>query len=87
MNLLASTFVLIILLVITQGLGAESIRCGTNLIQSELRVGVTEYEVNRDCGAPVARKGNRWLYERPGVGIKILVFNDAGQLVAVHDRR
>jgi hypothetical protein len=65
---------------------ANNFICGTKIIQSGLRVGLTQYEVARDCGEPVAVKGDRWIYVRSGKEITILVFDDSGQLVAIDKR-
>jgi hypothetical protein len=66
---------------------ADSLTCGTKIIQSELRIGVTQYEVARYCGQPVATKGNRWIYLQPWKKINILVFDDSGQLIDIQKRQ
>ncbi len=65
---------------------ATNLRCDTRLLPSGLRIGVTQYEVIKACGEPVAKYGNRWIVDRPGERIKILVFDAAGQLAAIHKR-
>jgi hypothetical protein len=78
--------VLLISLITIQIASASSFRCGSELIIAGLRVGITQYEVTKSCGEPVARKGNAWIYDRPVDNINILVFDSFGQLVAIHNR-
>ena len=86
MKLLTLSVILIVSLLFTQSALAASFRCGTKLFSSNLRIGITQYEIAKSCGEPVARKGNRWIYDRPGDGIKILVFDEGGGLVGVFGR-
>ncbi len=76
---------MVLLLLLFSSETVLALRCGTKIIQSELRVGLTEFEVIRDCGRPVAVRGNRWIYVRPDKSLVILVFNDAG-LTAIFER-
>jgi hypothetical protein len=78
--------VLLLSLFASEAVLADNFICGTKIIQSGLRVGLTQYEVARDCGEPVAVKGDRWIYVRSGKEITILVFDDSGQLVAIDKR-
>jgi hypothetical protein len=78
--------VLLLSLFASETVLADNFICGTKIIQSGLRVGLTQYEVARDCGEPVAVKGDRWIYVRSGKKITILVFDDSGQLVAIDKR-
>jgi len=82
---LFTCMVLLLLLFSSETVLADSIVCGTKIIQSGLRVGLTEFEVTRDCGGPVAVRGNRWIYVRPDKSLVILVFNDVG-LTAIFKR-
>lgn len=87
MKLLASCTVLLIASIITQSaLAADTFRCGAKSFQAGMRVGVTQFEVATHCGPPAARKGDRWVYLPPGRFTSILVFDSAGQLVAIHKR-
>ncbi len=65
---------------------ADTVRCGPKSFQAGMRVGVTQFEVATYCGPPVMRKGDRWVYLQPGRFTKVLVFDSAGQLVAIHKR-
>jgi hypothetical protein len=78
--------VLLLSLFASEAVLADNFICGTKIIQSGLRVELTQYEVARDCGEPVAVKGDRWIYVRSGKKITILVFDDSGQLVAIDKR-
>ena len=78
--------VLLLSLFASEAVLADNFICGTKIIQSGLRVGLTQYEVARDCGEPVAVKGDRWIYVRSGKKITILMFDDSGQLVAIDKR-
>ncbi len=86
MKLSGSIIIFLFMLLATQPVWAAGLRCGQKLVVEGLRIGITQYEVIRDCGIPIARKGNRWIYEFPGRNLNILVFNDAGQLTAIHKR-
>lgn len=86
MKRVACIAVLFISLFTIQIASATSFRCGSELIIEGLRVGITQYEVAKLCGEPADRKGNRWIYDRPGENINILVFDSVGQLVAIHKR-
>jgi hypothetical protein len=77
---------LFISLFTTQSALATGFRCGSAHIIEGLRVGITQYEVTKLCGEPVAKNGNRWIYDRPVDNISILVFDSVGQLVAIHKR-
>ena len=58
---------------------ADSMRCGTNLIQSGQRHGGGKYEVLKKCGEPTERMGNVWIYER-GRQSRAVHFDDAGRI-------
>lgn len=62
---------------------AGDMRCGDVVIQDGLLVGPTKYDVLTRCGPPTAREGNRWIYVRPHKHVKILAFNDNGQLTHI----
>lgn len=78
--------ILLVSLAALQSALATNLRCSTRLLPSGLRIGVTQYEVIKSCGEPNAKKGDRWIIDRPGERVKILVFDSAGQLVAIHKR-
>ena len=63
---------------------ADTFRCGQTLLVAGKPDSPTWYEVKAKCGKPKASKGYRWVYEAPNKTITVLVFNDIGQLVAVH---
>ena len=86
MNRVSCSIFLFISLFTIQSALATGFRCGSALITEGLRVGITQYEVAKLCGEPAAKKGNRWIYDRPVDKINILVFDSVGQLVAIHKR-
>ena len=87
MKLFTLSVTLFISLLFIQSALAKNFRCGTELFPSNLRIGVTQYEIAKSCGEPVARKGNRWIYDRrPTEKITILVFDEVGRLVAIEKR-
>ncbi len=86
MKRVAFSAALFISLFTIQSASATSFRCGSALITEGLRVGITQYEVAKLCGEPAAKKGNRWIYDRPVDNVSILVFDSVGQLVAIHKR-
>jgi hypothetical protein len=61
---------------------AESMRCGTHIIN----VGDTELTVMKKCGPPTYAKGNRWYYDRgPRRFLKIVVFGNGRVLFIQED--
>ncbi len=87
MKLFTLGVILLVSLLSAQSALAKNFRCGTELFPSNLRIGVTQYEIAKSCGEPVARKGNRWIYDRrPNERITILVFDEMGRLVAIEKR-
>ena len=87
MKLLASSTVLFVASLLSQtAFAADTFRCGEKSFQAGMRVGVTQLEVATHCGPPVARKGDRWVYTPRGGFVSVLVFDSAGQLVAIHKR-
>jgi hypothetical protein len=80
------SLIVLVSLFAMQSAFATNLRCGTRLLPSGLPIGVTQYEVIKACGEPIAKNGNRWIMVRPGERIKILVFDAAGQLAAIHKR-
>ena len=87
MKLLASCSALFVASLLSQAVfAADTIRCGTKTFQAGMRVGATQLEVATHCGVPAARKGDRWFYAPPRGFTTVLVFDSAGQLVAIHKR-
>lgn len=80
------TALFVVSLIAHSAFAADTFRCGAKSFQAGMRVGVTQLEVATYCGPPVVRKGDRWLYLPPGGFTSVLVFDSAGQLVAIHKR-
>ena len=59
---------------------ADSMRCGTHIISSGGRHGPDKYEVLKKCGEPTARSGHSWIYEQPGGGRRVVVFDTSGSV-------
>jgi hypothetical protein len=75
--------VIISALLFTTGVQADSIRCGTHVIEdSDLHKIITIEDVIKKCGQPSSRKGNKLYYEKKG---KRLDFDTEGRLMSIHD--
>jgi hypothetical protein len=61
---------------------ADSMRCGSHLIDDSRRDGPGKYEVLKLCGEPTAREGNTWIYERGG-SKRVVHFDDSGRVTAI----
>ena len=77
-------YIAILLGVLLSTAQADTFRCGQTMLAAGKPNGPTWYEVQRDCGKPDDSKGYRWIYEAPSGTVTVLVFNDIGQLVAIH---
>lgn len=70
-------------LLLCANVNADSIRCGTDVIEDEqLQDFVTMEEVIEKCGQPSSREGSTIYYKEKG---KRLHFNPEGQLVSIDD--
>ena len=63
---------------------ADSMRCGTHIISSGERQGPDKYEVLKKCGEPTDRFGNTWIYEQPGGGTRVVVFDARGSVSRIN---
>ena len=66
----------------TTSSASTSIRCGVHLIQDGQINGPGKYEVLKNCGEPIERFGNTWIYEIGGRRY-VLTFKDNGQLAHI----
>ena len=70
-------------LLFTANVKADSIRCGTHVIEDgELQNIVTIDEVVKKCGQPSSREGNTLYYKEKG---KKLHFDTEGRLESIQD--
>ena len=70
-------------LLLTANIKADSIRCGTHVIEDgELQNIVTIDEVVKKCGQPSSREGSTLYYKEKG---KQLHFDAEGRLVSIQD--
>lgn len=60
-----------------------SMKCGVHLITAGKSPGMSKYEVEKKCGAPYEKSGNRWLYVKRNT-IYRLHFGGNNGLVAIH---
>jgi hypothetical protein len=67
----------------TASVNADSIRCGTHIIEdADLHKIVTKEEVIKKCGKPSYTKGNSLYYKKKG---KRLDFDTEGRLMSMHE--
>jgi hypothetical protein len=72
-----------ITLLFTPGVQADSMRCGTHVIEdADLHKALTIKEVIKKCGQPSSRKGNKLYYKKKG---KELHFDTNERLMSIHD--
>ena len=75
--------VISIALLFTAGVQADSMRCGTHVIEdADLHKIMTIKEVIKKCGQPSSRKNNTLYYKKKG---KQLHFDTEGRLMSIHD--
>ena len=78
-----TVMLIIISLLFTSGVNADSIRCGSHIIEDGALHNIpTIEEVLHKCGQPDSREGNRLYYKKKG---KVLDFDTEGRLMAIHD--
>jgi len=83
MNICKIALLLIVTLLLASNVNADSIRCGTHVIQDgELENIPTLKEVIQKCGQPSSREGQTLYYKEKG---KRLDFDSEGRLMAIHD--
>ena len=80
-SLLISTVVILVLTY--TGVAFASMKCGTHLITAGQRQGLSKIEVEKRCGAPYEKSGNRWLYVKRNTVYR-LQFNENTGLIAIH---
>lgn len=68
------------LLVAAASSNADTMKCGSHIIQDGQRSGPGKYEVLKKCGEPTERFGNTWIYDKPGMSRYALTFNSNGIL-------
>ena len=78
---LLMTFTMLLLVPLAQ---ADSIRCGSHIIEDGGENPPTMKEVIKKCGEPTSREGNKLVYKKHG---KHLDFDTENRLVAMHDIR
>ncbi len=61
---------------------ANQMACGDGFISDEEINPLLMVHVLEKCGEPTEVRGNIWVYEKQG---KVLIFNDAQQLVSIQD--
>jgi hypothetical protein len=67
-------------LILESAFATGSMSCGRHIISAGERHGTGKYEVLKKCGEPTARSGNTWIYEQPGGGRRVVVFDASGSL-------
>jgi hypothetical protein len=83
MKLLHSVLILAVSMLFTTGINADSIRCGTHIIEdADLHKIVTKEEVIKKCGKPSYTKGNSLYYKKKG---KRLDFDSENRLMSMHE--
>lgn len=83
MKHLRSLLILTVTTLITANVYADSIRCGSHVIEdADLHKVVTKEEIIKKCGKPSYTKGNSLFYEKKG---KRLDFDTENRLMSIHD--
>ncbi len=75
-----STLSFVTLLMTAFSSSADSMKCGSHIVQDGQRSGPGKYEVLKKCGEPTERYGNTWIYDKPGMKGYTLTFNSNGIL-------
>lgn len=72
-----------ITLLLTTNVNADSIRCGSHVIEdADLHKAMTMEEVIKKCGQPSSRKGSMLYYKNKG---KRLDFDSNNKLMSIHN--
>ena len=75
--------ILAITLLFTPGIQADSMRCGSHVIEdADLHKAMSIKEVVKKCGQPSSRKGNKLYYKKKG---KELHFDTNERLMSIQD--
>jgi hypothetical protein len=83
MKMTKIVLVLAITLLFTPAIQADSMRCGTHVIEdADLHKALSIKEVIKKCGQPSSRKGNKLYYKKKG---KRLDFDTNERLMSIHD--
>jgi hypothetical protein len=72
------SFVALLMTAVTSN--ANSMKCGSHIVQDGQRGGPGKYEILKKCGEPTERYGNTWIYDKPGMKRYALTFNSNGVL-------
>jgi hypothetical protein len=81
-SILVVTSILLLTLILRPAL-ADSMRCGSHIINTGDRHGTDKYEVLKKCGEPTLRAGNTWIYEKDNGAKYTMVFDDSGNLWSI----
>ena len=83
MKMTKSVLILTITLLFTPGIQADSMRCGSHVIEdADLHKAMSIKEVIKKCGQPSSRKGNKLYYKKKG---KELHFDTEDRLMSIQD--
>lgn len=83
MKLIKTALVAATTLLFTVSVNADSIRCGSHVIEDgDIHKTVTMQEVLRKCGPPSSREGSSLYYKNKG---KRLDFDGEGRLMSIND--
>jgi hypothetical protein len=83
MKMIKLILILSIALLFTANVNADSIRCGSHVIEdADLHKAMSKEAVISKCGQPSSRKGNLLYYENKG---KRLDFDTNNKLISIHD--
>lgn len=83
MKMTKPVLILAITLLFTPGIQADSMRCGSHVIEdADLHKALTIKEVIKKCGQPSSRKGNKLYYKKKG---KELQFDTNERLMSIQD--
>ena len=83
MKIIKIVLMLAITLLFTPGIQADSMRCGSHVIEDvDLHKALTIKEVIKKCGQPSSRKGNKLYYKKKG---KELHFDTNERLMSIQD--
>jgi hypothetical protein len=84
MTAFRTTLTYIVLLSAATQAAANQMACGDGFISDEDINPLLMVNVLEKCGKPTEVRGNTWYYEKQG---KILIFNDAQQLVSIQNAK
>jgi hypothetical protein len=83
MKMIKLILILTITVLFTTNVNADSIRCGSHVIEdADLHKAMSKEEVIKKCGQPSSRKGNMLYYKNKG---KRLDFDTNNKLMSIHN--